>query len=156
MSAKKKTDIQKDINIKNRKASYNYEFLDKVTCGIQLSGTEIKSIRQGKVSLQEAYCFINNGEIFVKGMNIAVYDQGTIFNHEPTRVRKLLMKKREINKWEERLKDQSLTIVAVNMFISERGWAKLHIALAKGKKLHDKRDSIKKKDNQRDLDRTKY
>ena len=156
MSAKKKSDIQKDINIKNRKASYNFEFLDKVTCGIQLSGTEIKSIRQGKVSLAEAYCFINNGEMFVKGMNIAVYDQGTIFNHEPTRVRKLLMKKREINKWIERLKDQSLTIVPVNMFISERGWAKLHIALAKGKKTHDKRDSIKKKDNQRDLDRIKY
>jgi len=156
MSAKNKNDIQKEVNIKNRKAGYNFEFIDKVTCGIELTGTEIKSIRQGKVSLQEAYCFINNEEMYVKGMNIAVYDRGTHFNHEPTRVRKLLMKKREILKWEDKLKDQSLTIVAVNMFISVRGWAKLHIALAKGKKLHDKRDSIKKKDNQRDLDRMKY
>lgn len=156
MSSKKKTDIQKDINIKNRKASFNFEFIETVTCGIQLTGTEIKSIRQGKVSLAEAYCFINNGEMFVKGMNIAVYEQGTHYNHEPTRVRKLLLKKREIQKFEDKMKDQSITIVAVNMFISERGWAKLHIALAKGKKVHDKRDSIKKKDQQRDMDRMKY
>jgi SsrA-binding protein len=148
--------IQKEVNIKNRKASYNYEFIETMTCGIQLTGTEIKSIRQGKVSLAEAYCFINNQELFVKGMNIAVYDQGTHYNHEPTRVRKLLAKKREIEKFQEKLKDQSMTIIAVNMFISQRGWAKLHIAIARGKKTHDKRESLKKKDAQRSLQRQNY
>lgn len=150
------SNIQKEINIKNRKASFNYEFIDTLTCGIELTGTEIKSIRQGKVSLAEAYCYINKGELFVKGMNIAVYEQGTHYNHEPTRVRRLLAKKREIIKFEERLKDQSMTIIPVNMFISERGWAKLHIAVAKGKKTHDKRESLKKKDAQRSIQRQDY
>ena len=147
---------QPNINIKNKKASFNYEFIDTLTCGIQLTGTEVKSFKQGKVSLNEAYCFINKGEVFIKGMNIAIYEQGTYNNHEPTRVRKLLLKKQEIKKFEEKLKDQSLTIVPVNIFMSERGWAKIHIALAKGKKLHDKRESLKKKDVQRDLDRGRY
>ncbi len=147
---------QQNINIKNKKASFNYEFIDTITCGVQLTGTEIKSFKEGKVSLAEAYCFINNSEVFIKGMNIAIYEQGTYNNHEPTRVRKLLLKKQEIKKFEEKLKDQSLTIVPVNMFLSKRGWAKIHIALAKGKKMHDKRDSLKKKDVQRDLDRDRY
>ena len=150
------SNIQKDINIKNRKASYNFEFIETLTCGIQLTGTEIKSIRQGKVSLAEAYCYINNNELFVKGMNIAVYEQGTHYNHEPTRVRKLLAKKREILKFEEKLKDQSMTIIAVNMFISERGFAKLHIAVARGKKTHDKRESLKQKDAKRSIQRQEY
>ena len=147
---------QPNINIRNKKASFNYEFIDTLTCGVQLMGTEVKSFKEGKVSLNEAYCFINDHELFIKGMNIAIYEQGTYNNHQPTRVRKLLIKKQEIKKFEEKLKDQSLTIVPVNMFLSERGWAKIHVALAKGKKVHDKRDSLKKKDLQRDLDRGKY
>ena len=147
---------QPNINIRNKKASFNYEFIDTLTCGVQLMGTEVKSFKEGKVSLNEAYCFINDHELFIKGMNIAIYEQGTYNNHQPTRVRKLLIKKQEIKKFEEKLKEQSLTIVPVNMFLSERGWAKIHVALAKGKKVHDKRDSLKKKDLQRDLDRGKY
>lgn len=152
----KKPEIQKTVNIKNKKASFEYEFLETFCVGMVLQGTEIKSIRLGKASLMEAYCYINNSELFIKSMNIAVYEQGTHYNHEPTRVRKLLLQKREIRNLENNLKDQGLTIVPYRLFINDRGFAKLEIALAKGKKLHDKRDSIKEKDTKRDLQRSGF
>ncbi len=149
----KKPEIQKNINIKNKKASFEYEFLETHIAGIVLSGTEIKSIRLGKVSLTEAYCFINKGELWVKSMQISVYELGTHYNHSPLRDRKLLMQKREIVKLENKLKDQGLTIIPFRLFINDRGFAKVEIALAKGKKLHDKRDSIKERDTKKDLAR---
>lgn len=145
-----------DINIKNRKASYEYEFIDKYTAGIVLYGSEIKSIKQGKVSLQEGYCYFHNDELFVKSINIGEYSQANRFNHNPTRERKLLLNKKELKKLQNKLKDVGLTIVPTRMFISDRGFAKLDIALAKGKKMHDKRDAIKTKDVRRDMERGRY
>lgn len=143
----------KNIHIKNRKASFEYSFLDTFTAGMVLKGTEIKAIRMGKVSIAEAYCFINDGELFVKNLNIATYDNGTYNNHEPLRERKLLLKKREIRKLENQLKDKGLTIIPTSLFISDKGFAKMGIALAKGKKLYDKRESIKERDVSRELQR---
>lgn len=141
------------INIKNKRASYEYEFLEKFTAGIQLTGTEIKSIRAGKASITEGYCFLKNGEVFIKNMYIAEYEQGTYNNHNPKRDRKLLLNKTEINKLERKKKDVGLTIVPIRLFINNRGYAKLDIALAKGKKLHDKRHDLKAKDAKRSMDR---
>ena len=152
----KKSAIQKSVQIKNKKASYEYEFIEKFIAGLVLKGSEIKSIRLGKVSLNEGYCYLHKGEIFIKGMNIAVYEQATHFSHEPTRVRKLLLQKREIDKLDNKLKDKGLTVIPVRLFITDRGFAKLEIALAKGKKLHDKRDSIKEKDVKREMGRSGY
>lgn len=148
-----KSSINKRIEIKNRKASHEYEFLDTYTAGLVLKGTEIKSIRQSKASLQEGYCFLDNGEAFIKGMHIGVYEEGGRFNHNPTRTRKLLLNKREIKKLTNKMKDKGLTIVPVKLFISERGFAKLFIALGKGKKLFDKRDTLRTKDQKRDIQR---
>lgn len=145
-----------DINIKNKKASFEFEFIDKYVAGMVLKGTEIKSIREGKASLQEAYCFISNGEMFIKGMHISIYEQGTLNNHEPVRDRKLLMKKSEIDKIDSKLQTKGLTLVPVRLFISSRGFAKMEIALGKGKKVHDKRSSIKEKDVKRELERNSY
>ena len=150
----KKTD--KHINIKNKKASFEYEFIDKFTAGIVLVGSEIKSIKQGKVSLQEGYCYFNSGELYVKGINIAEYSQANQFNHMPTRERKLLLNKQEIQKLEKKLKDVGLTIIPIRMFVTDRGLAKMEIALARGKKIHDKRDSIKDKDVKRDMERGRF
>lgn len=141
------------INIKNKKASFEYEFLEKFTAGIQLTGTEIKSIRAGKASIVEGYCFLKNGEVFIKNMYIAEYEQGTYNNHNPKRDRKLLLNKTEINKLERKKKDVGLTIVPLRLFINNKGFAKLDIALAKGKKLHDKRHDLKDKDAKRSIDR---
>ena len=146
----------KHINIKNRKASFEFSFIDKYVAGLVLLGTEIKSIREGKASLQEAYCFVSNGEAFVKGMHISVYEQGTIYNHDPVRERKLLLNKTELNKLQKKSEEKGLTIIPIRLFISDRGHAKLEIALAKGKKIHDKRDSIKEKDVKRDMDRNSF
>jgi SsrA-binding protein len=142
-----------NVNIKNKKASYEYSFLEKFTAGIQLTGTEIKSIRESKVSIVEAYCYMKNGELWIKGMHIAEYDPGSYNNHDPLRERKLLLNKVELKKLEKKLKNKGLTIVPLRMFINENGYAKLDIALAQGKKIHDKRDSLKDKDLKRDLDR---
>lgn len=142
-----------NLNIKNKKASYEYTFLEKFTAGIQLTGTEIKSIRDSKVSIAEAYCFIKNGELFIKGMHIAEYDPGSYNNHDPLRERKLLLNKIELKKLEKKLKNKGLTIVPLRMFINDNGYAKLEIALSQGKKIHDKRDSLKEKDLKRDMDR---
>ncbi len=151
----KKGEFLKSVNIKNRKASFEFHFLDTYVAGIALAGTEIKSIRQNKASLQEAYCYFNNGELFVKGMNISPYEQGTYANHDPLRERKLLLKKRELDKLEESLKDKGLTIIPLRLFTNDRGFAKMEIALAKGKKLYDKRETIKEKDVKREMSRIK-
>ena len=149
-----KEKIQKNIVIKNRKASYEYEFLETYTAGMSLLGSEIKSIRLGKASLQEAYCYITlKNEVFIKKMHIAPYEQATHVNHEPYRERKLLLQKKEINKLVGMMNEKGLAIIPVKLFISERGMAKLVIALGKGKKLPDKRSSIKDKDNKRELQR---
>ncbi|MCF0190983.1 MAG: SsrA-binding protein [Marinilabiliaceae bacterium] len=143
------------INVKNRRATFDYEIIDKFIAGIQLYGTEIKSIRNGHASLVDSYCYFHNSELWVKGMNIAEYFYGTYNNHIPTRERKLLLHKKELVKLERKIKEQGLTIVPLRMFINERGYAKLDIALCRGKKEYDKRESLKEKDAKRDLDRVK-
>ena len=142
-----------DINIRNRQASYEFELLDKYIAGLVLMGTEIKSIREGKVNLQDGYCYFNNGELFVKGINITPYTQGTHYNHEAQRERKLLLKRLELKKLERKVEEKGLTLVPVRLFINDRGFAKLEIALARGKKMHDKRENIKERDIKRELDR---
>lgn len=144
-----------NVNIQNKRARFEYELIDFYTAGIQLLGTEIKSIRQGKAVLTDSYCFIQGGELWIKGMHIAEYSHGNINNHEPLRERKLLLKKHELQKLEKKLKDQGNTIVPLRLFINESGFAKLEIALARGKKIYDKRESIKERDVKRDLDRKK-
>lgn len=152
--AKKEKDPN-NINIKNKKARFEYHFMDKFVAGIILSGSEIKSIREGKVNLQASYCSIHNNEAFVKEMHISPYKQASYLNHEPKRERKLLLNKREIKKLSAKSQEQGLTIVPVRLFVTNKGLAKLEIALAKGKKLHDKRHDIKEKDLKKDLERLK-
>jgi SsrA-binding protein len=148
--------MQKTINIRNKKARFEYELLDKYTAGIVLTGTEIKSIRQSKASIAESFCEFNeHGELFVINMSIEEYSHGTHYNHRPKAERKLLLNKRELRKLEKEVKNTGLTIVPLCMFINEKGYAKLDIALAKGKKLYDKRETIKDRDNKRSLDRIK-
>jgi SsrA-binding protein len=142
-----------DIRIKNRKVTFEYELIEKWIAGIKLTGTEIKSIRGGKVNLTESYCQFYGGELFVKNMHISEYDFGTCNNHEARRDRKLLLNRKELTKLEKKVKESGLTIVCVKLFINERGLAKLEIALARGKKTYDKRESLKQKDAQRDMDR---
>jgi SsrA-binding protein len=142
-----------DIRIKNRKVTFEYELIEKWIAGIKLTGTEIKSIRAGKVNLTESYCQFYGGELFVKNLHISEYDFGTCNNHEARRARKLLLNRKELNKLEKKVKESGLTIVCVKMFINERGLAKLEIALARGKKTYDKRESLKLKDARRDMDR---
>lgn len=137
--------------IKNRRARFEYTFLDEYVAGMVLTGTEIKSIRTGKVSLAEAYCYFAKGELWVKGMHIATYAQGNIHNHIENRERKLLLQRKELNKL-LRNKEKGLTIIPVQLFVNGRGLAKLQIALAKGKKLHDKRRTIKERDMKRALE----
>ncbi len=141
------------MEIKNKKASFEYFLLEVFSAGILLTGTEIKSIRAGKVSLKESYCAFQNQELFVRNMHIAAYDYGTYNNHEPTRERKLLLQARELRKLKTKLEEKGFTLVPTRLFINEKGLAKLEIALAKGKKLYDKRDTIKKKDQQREIER---
>ncbi|PWK27944.1 SsrA-binding protein [Arcicella aurantiaca] len=148
-----KEKIEKHVEIKNRRASFEYFFLENYSAGIMLMGTEIKSIRQGKVNLTDAYCLFLGEELYIRQMNISKYNEGTYYNHEPLRDRKLLLTKRELRKLQNKLKDQGLTMVPTRMYISERGFAKVEIALAKGKKLYDKRDSIKEKDVKRNMER---
>ena len=141
------------IQIKNRRASFDYEFLETYTAGIQLVGTEIKSIRAGKCSLQDAYCFFVGNELFVRGMNIAQYHWGSWGQHEPVRDRRLLLNHRELRHLQQADKQKGLTIIAVKLFIADNGFAKLMIALAKGKKEYDKRETIKSKDLRREMER---
>ncbi|MFW6043950.1 MAG: SsrA-binding protein SmpB [Marinilabiliaceae bacterium] len=143
------------INIKNKRAYFDYEILEKYVAGIQLSGTEIKSVRAGRASLVESYCYFVKGELWVKGMNISEYFYGTFNNHAPNRVRKLLLNRQELKKLDRKTKESGLTIVPLRMFLNDRGLAKLEIALAKGKKQHDKRETIKEKDQKREMDRAR-
>lgn len=146
-----------DINIRNRQAGFEYELLDKFVAGLVLKGTEIKSIREGKVNLQDGYCYFNHaGELFVKGINITPYAQGTHYNHEATRERKLLLKRSELKKLEGKIAEKGLTLIPTRLFVNDRGYAKLEIALGRGKKLHDKRASIREKDVKRELNRVKF
>lgn len=144
---------QPPVNIKNKRASFDYEFIETFTAGIVLTGTEIKSIRLGKASLVDTYCFLSKGEVWVKNMHITEYFYGSYNNHTVRRDRKLLLSKKEIKKLERGTKETGFTIVPVRMFINEKGLAKVVIALAKGKKQYDKRESLKEKDDRRDMDR---
>jgi len=145
-----------DINIRNKRAGFEFELLDKYIAGLVLKGTEIKSIREGKVNLQDGYCYFSNGELFVKGITITPYAQGTHYNHEAARERKLLLKRSELKKLEGKVEEKGLTLVPVRLFVNDRGFAKLEFALARGKKTHDKRDSIKERDIKRELSRVKF
>ena len=142
-----------NINITNKKAGYEYELIDKFTAGIQLLGSEIKSIRAGKASIKESYCLFVNGELWVRNMDVSVYAQASINNHEPKRDRKLLLNKIELRKLRKKIDQKGLSIVPTRLYISDRGYAKLSISLAKGKKTYDKRESLKKKDTKREIDR---
>ena len=141
------------IQVKNRRASFDYEFLETYTAGIELVGTEIKSIRAGKVSLQDAYCYFAGNQLFVRDMNIALYHWGSWGQHEPVRDRRLLLNRKELRHLAIEDKKAGLTIVAVRLFIADNGFAKLQIALARGKKEYDKRQSIKEKDIRREMER---
>lgn len=144
----------KKLEFINRKAAYEYTFIDEVEAGIQLLGTEIKSIRAGNVNLRDAYCVFNKkGELYLRSLFIAEYKQGNQFNHEERRTRKLLLKKQELKKLEKKIKEKGFTVVPFRLYLNERGIAKIEIALAQGKKVHDKRESIKTKDNKREMDR---
>ena len=142
-----------NINIKNKKARFEYELLETFTAGLQLVGTEIKSIRNGKANIVDGFCAFTEGELYIRNMYIAEYEQAGPFNHEPKRERKLLLNRTELNKIQKKLKDQGITVVPVRLFISASGYAKLDIALAKGKKLYDKRQDVKARDTKRELDR---
>ena len=148
--------MQKRVNILNKKARFEYEILDRYTAGIVLTGTEIKSIRSSRASIAESFCEFNDrGELFVINMTIEEYAFGNYYNHRPKAERKLLLNKKELKKLHKDSVAKGLTIVPLRLFINENGFAKLDLALAKGKKLYDKRDTIKDRDNKRDLDRIK-
>ena len=148
--------MQKGINIQNKKARFEYEILDQFTAGIVLTGTEIKSIRESKASIAESFCEFNEKEeLFAVNMYIEQYAFGTRFNHRPKGNRKLLLNKKELNKLLKQVKNSGLTIVPLKLFINEKGFAKMLIALARGRKLHDKREILKERDSKRDLDRVK-
>jgi SsrA-binding protein len=142
-----------NIVIKNKKASHDFEFLEKFIAGIKLSGTEIKSIRLGKATITDSYCFFNNAELFIKGMHIAEYWWGNLNNHDPLRERKLLLTSRELRKIERKVKETGLTIIVIKVFINDRGLAKAEIAISKGKKEYDKRETLRRKDATREMDR---
>lgn len=142
-----------EINIRNKRASFDYEFVEEYNAGMVLTGTEIKSIRAGKASLVDSYCFFSRGELWVKGIHISEYRLGTYYNHEEKRERKLLLTHKELVKLERKVKESGLTIIPVKIFLSEKGFAKLRIALAKGKKEFDKRETLKQKDAKKEMDR---
>ena len=142
-----------NIVIQNKKAFHDYEFLEKFVAGIKLSGTEIKSIRLGKATISDSYCFFDNGELFIKGMHISEYWWGNLNNHDPLRERKLLLTSRELRKIERKVKETGLTIIVIKVFINDRGLAKAEIAISKGKKEYDKRETLKRKDATREMDR---
>ncbi|MEZ4774842.1 MAG: SsrA-binding protein SmpB [Bacteroidia bacterium] len=139
--------------VSNRKAGFEYQLEERFDAGVLLTGTEVKSLRNGKVNLQEAYCAFQGEELYIWGMNIAEYTEGSYNNHVPTRERKLLLKKRELQKLKKAIEQKGYTIVPIKVFFNDRNLAKIEVALAKGKKIHDKRDSIKDRDSKRELDR---
>lgn len=142
-----------NVNIKNKRATFDYEISDRYIAGLQLYGTEIKSIRAGKASLVDTYCLFEHGELWVRNMHIATYFFGTYNNHDVKRDRKLLLNKRELDKLEKASKETGYTIVPLRLFINEKGLAKLEIGVARGKKNYDKRQSLREKDDKRDMDR---
>lgn len=141
------------IYIKNRPATFEYAIEDKLTAGIMLTGSEIKSVRSGKVSFNDSYCLFNHGELWVKSLHIAEYVNAGYAGHDPTRERKLLLNKKELRKWETKMREKGFTIVPLAMFVDDNGRAKLEIGLGKGKKLHDKRESIKSREADREMKR---
>lgn len=143
----------KNINIRNKRATFDYEILEEYVAGVVLVGTEIKSIRLGKASLTESYCYFDKGELWLRGMNVAEYGWGTCNNHAPCRDRKLLLQRKELNKLQRALQDRGLTIVALRLFLSEKGLAKVVIGLARGRKSYDKREYIKANDAKREMDK---
>jgi SsrA-binding protein len=147
--------MEKTVSIKNKRASFEYFLLQEFTAGIQLTGTEIKSIREGKASIADAYCIFRGNELFVVNMHVAEYSLGNIYNHDPKRERKLLLTRRELHKLLVKVKERGLTIIPTLLFISDKGLAKLNIALAKGKHSYDKRESLKEKDVKREIERSK-
>ena len=145
-----------NIQIKNRKAGFEYHLKDRYIAGLVLTGTEIKSIRLGKANLQDAYCVFDGKELWIQGMHISPYEQGSHYNHEPIRKRKLLLTKSELKKLEKSAKDAGVTIIPTRLFVNDRGLAKIEIATGKGKKLYDKRADIRKKDEQREIRKSGY
>ena len=143
----------KEVSIKNKRARFEYHLLDTFTAGIQLVGTEIKSIRNSKASILEAFCVFERGEVWIRNMTITEYENGSFYNHKPKSDRKLLLNRKEIDKIEKFLKVKGNTIIPLKLFLSEKGWAKINIALAQGKKLHDKRNDLKEKDDKREMER---
>ncbi len=152
--AKEKT--QNKIHIKNKRVSFEYFVIDTYNAGIVLTGTEIKSIREGKASLADSYCSFKNNELFVVGMHIAEYALGTYNNHDPKRERKLLLTHRELGKLKTKSNEKGFTIVPIDLYINDKGLAKMTIALAKGKHFYDKRDNLKERDNKKEIERIKY
>ncbi|MBW7867712.1 MAG: SsrA-binding protein SmpB [Brumimicrobium sp.] len=146
---------QNKINILNKRARFEYHILDTFTAGIQLGGTEIKSIRLGKASIMEAYCVVENNEVFIRNMHIAEYSNASFYQHKPKADRKLLLNRKEINKIDRKLQTKGFTLIPLRLFINEDGRAKLEIALAQGKKLYDKRQDLKEKDDKRTMDRVR-
>lgn len=142
------------LNIVNKKATFEFEILEKYTAGIMLTGTEIKSLREGKANMSDAFCSFISGELYVRNLHISEYAMGTHYNHEPKRSRKLLLQKRELRKLNTKVKEKGLTIIPLKIFMSDTGYAKLEIGLAKGKKIYDKRESIKERDVKRDMERS--
>jgi len=145
--------LEKTISIKNKRASHEFYLIQEFTAGIQLTGTEIKSIRDGKASLVDGYCTFTGNELFIRNMHISEYSLGTHYNHDPKRDRKLLLTKRELKKLAIKVKERGFTIIPILLFINEKGLAKLTIALARGKHAYDKRETLKQKDMQREMDR---
>ncbi len=141
------------INVRNKRAGFDFELVQSFEAGIMLTGSEIKSIRDGGGSINEAFCLMRDGELYIKNMNIPEYSHGSYANHEPTRLRKLLLKKRELERIDSKIREKGFSIIPVRVFIGERGFAKVEVALARGKKKFDKRDSLKQKETKREMDR---
>lgn len=141
------------INIRNKKASFEYEFIETFVAGIQLFGTEIKSIRAGKANIGDSFCYFNENELYVKEMHISEYKFGSYYNHEEKRERKLLLNRKELDKLDRKTKESGLTIVPLKIFMNKKGFAKMEIALCRGKKHYDKRESLKQQDHKREMDR---
>ena len=140
-------------NIRNRSAYYEYHIEDKYVAGLVLTGTEVKSLREGRASFNDSYCYFHKGELWIKSLHIAEYSHGTYHNHEPLRERKLLLNKKELKKLESKLKEKGYTIVPLSIFFNDKGLAKIEVGLGKGKKLHDKRETIKARDTEREIKR---